>query len=429
MTISRIRKNIFTKHLFSIILVIGVILGMIMIPYTYCQASSATITLDTDNNSVTIGDEVLISVNLSSEAEIGDFETYISYDSDVLEFQSEASFIAGDEGLLKISDLNVANGEYSRKYIIKFIAKEVGTSDISLVNKPSIYDFETGNTMSISANNLNIQVSAAKTASKNANLKSLKISSGTLTPTFDPDITTYTTDVTNVTDKLIISAISEDKAATVTIEGNDKLINGTNKITIVVKAESGHIKKYTIDAMYEDNVQKAETSETVDTETADDNNTMDEYNEKHVTPINNVIVTKNGDNIYIQNGFRYQISTIKDESDIPDGYIKTTIIVNEITIDAYTPEDDLESEYLLLYAKNEEGDLGLYQYDRVEKTIQRYTGNNNSSKKMIMSDEIIHSEEYKDKLTTMAIIIAILGAITITMSIALIHCYTKSKDL
>jgi hypothetical protein len=170
--------------------------------------------------------------------------------------------------------------------------------------------------------------------------------------------------------------------------------------------------------------------ETAEETTDKETDTEEDYSLKNkTTKINNILAITEDDKIYIQNGYRYQIIPINDESKIPTGYVKTTLMLNEVIIDAYTPESNLESDFLLLYAMNEEGEQGFYQYDRVEKTMQRYTLKQEEvGNKYIMTDEILHSEEYKNRITTMGIIIAILGAILITMSIALIHVVMKSKE-
>ncbi len=428
--IGLIKREKNERKQFGIILIILAIVGMIIMPFNVCKAASATINVSTDTPDVIIGDEVIVSLQLSSEALIGDFEAYITYNDDVLEFQSGASFIAGGEGLLKLSDINVATEEYSRKYIVKFKTKKIGSSDIIIKEKAAVYDYESGLNMSVSSNRLNISVIAAKTASTNAKLKSLKISPSALEPEFESTTMEYTTKVTNDLDQLIISALPEEKSATVTIQGNDKLIVGTNKIVVTITAESGDTKEYIIKATKEDKVLESETEGTMETADDQSENPSDTNNEETFTQINNILVTKDGENTYIQNGYRYRISTPSNDTDIPEGYTKTTLTLNDITMDAYTFDNDVVNEFLLLYVINEEGEAGFYQYDKIEKTLQRYIGNQNvnTTNKYVKSNELIHSEEYKNKLITMGIIIAVLGAIIITMSIILIHIYTKSRD-
>lgn len=422
------RKN--SVFIYRILIVFIVLIGMVLVPYSICEAASASITLDSDKTTFTTGDEIAVSIQLSSEALLGDFEAYVTYNDDVLEFKSGASFIAGGDGLLKITDMTATGEEYTRKYIINFTAKKVGNSQIAMKDKPEIYEYETGLDMSVSANQLNISVAAPKSASTNTNLKSLKINPGTLTPEFDKDVSNYEAQVTAEADKIIVSAITEDDTASVTVKGNDKLEAGNNRTTITVKSESGHTKTYSIDVIRKEEKTKDTTEETAEETMEQETDTKEDYSlENKTTKINNILAITEDDKIYIQNGYRYQIIPISDESKIPSGYVKTTLILNEVIIDAYTPESNLESDFLLLYAMNEEGEQGFYQYDRVEKTMQRYTLKQEEiGNKYIMTDEILHSEEYKNRITTMGIIIAILGAILITMSIALIHVVMKAKE-
>ncbi len=408
------------------------LLGMVLMPYTICKAASASITLSTDKTSVTTGEEVTVSLHLSSEALIGDFEAYITYNDDVLEYKDDSSRIAGGDGLLKISDKNVSGEDSSRKYVITFQAIKVGNSEISMKEKPNVYEYDSGMEMSVSTNHISIYVSAEKTASSNTELKSLKINPGTLTPKFRSDITEYTTQADKYTDKIIISAVAEDDSAVIELKGNDKIVDGSNEITITVKAKSGHKKIYTIKAVKEkqesDNTLEETIEETL--ESVEEGFVEEFILNSNIVEINEIAAISSEDGIYLQNGFRYQIVPIGDETILPKGYVKTTLVINEVVIDAYTPQSNLESDYLLLYARNEDGDVGFYQYDRIENTMQRFNPkiSADTNNKLVMTNEILHSEDYKKRITTMGILIAILGAIIISMSLALLHVYMKSRD-
>ena len=89
-----------------------------------------------------------------------------------------------------------------------------------------------------------IVVNRAK--STNANLKSIGLSGGnTLDPSFDKDTTTYNVNVSNATEKIMVSAEKEDSTATVTGTGNITLTTGNNVVEIVVTAEdTSVVKKY-----------------------------------------------------------------------------------------------------------------------------------------------------------------------------------------
>ena len=83
----------------------------------------------------------------------------------------------------------------------------------------------------------------ADTRSTNNNLKSLKVDGFELTKIGD---TTYTLSVKNSVDHITVKAEKEDNKATVKGDGNQTLKVGDNKIDIVVTAENGATKTYTI---------------------------------------------------------------------------------------------------------------------------------------------------------------------------------------
>lgn len=424
-----LRKEI-SKSLVKAIL-ITLTLGLTFIPSAICQASSASITLSTEEETITVGDKIIISIELSSEALLGDFEAYITYDSKVLEFNSDASFIAGGEGLLKLTDTNVAEGEKTRKYVMNFTAKATGNSEVTIKDNSAVYDFESGTAMSVSSNHLNVSVEAKKTASENNYLKSLKINPGTLSPAFKKDTTKYSVTLSNDVEKLIVSTVTEDKNAAVTLTGNEKLSVGLNKIVIKVKAESGDTKEYIINATREEekNNNTNEINDENDTDNINDSETS-EYNssDNSTAEIGKVRVIKDGDTLLIENGYKYQITELGEAVEIPEGYVETTLILDGTTVTAYTLENDLDNDFVLLYVENPAGETSFYQYDRKEGTMQRYIGGNTDDNKVVYSNEMMNSDEYKNKLMAMGIVIAVLGSICIIMSVILIHRFLKNKE-
>lgn len=93
-------------------------------------------------------------------------------------------------------------------------------------------------------------------ASSNADLSALTLSSGTLAPSFDGAVTSYTSEVSNVTTSMIVTPVAADAGATITVNGvavtsgqassEIPLNEGENTITIVVTAEDETVKTYTI---------------------------------------------------------------------------------------------------------------------------------------------------------------------------------------
>ncbi|WP_379970574.1 cadherin-like beta sandwich domain-containing protein [Ectobacillus sp. sgz5001026] len=93
-------------------------------------------------------------------------------------------------------------------------------------------------------------------SSNNANLTDIGITSGTLSPAFDKDTTSYTASVGNDVSSVQVTPVVADSTATVTVNGDavasgaaSKPINlnvGTNTITVEVTAQDGTKKAYTL---------------------------------------------------------------------------------------------------------------------------------------------------------------------------------------
>ena len=79
-----------------------------------------------------------------------------------------------------------------------------------------------------------------------ATLKSLSLSSGTLTPAFDQATTSYTANVDNSVSNVTITATANDTKANVAGAGVKTLNVGDNPFTVTVTAEDGTPKSYTI---------------------------------------------------------------------------------------------------------------------------------------------------------------------------------------
>lgn len=401
--------------------------GLVLLPVLKAQAASVSITFSTKTPSVAVGDEIIINLLLSSENTLGGFEAYVTYDPQILEFQGEASFVAGGDGIIKISDINASDNKTTRKYIIKFMAKELGNSEIKFRDKAIVYDYESGDEMSVSTNGLNINVSAKQTASTNANLAELKIVPGTLQPEFSTDTSEYTAEVTNETNQLIISAIAEDKSSTITILGNDSLKVGTNTVTVTVNAESGHSKQYTI---LVNRLTGVETEEKADTETNTSSVTDEtketpqsdsENNGPGTTDINYFQITKEGDSLFMERGLRYKIEELPGEDLIPEGYEKTTIILDNITLEVLVPAENPESEFVLLYAKSENGNPEFYQFDKNENTIQRFNEWQNVNNTL--------ENKNNGNIIVLIIIILVFTIVTIVMTSFIIRMYLQKINL
>ena len=122
-----------------------------------------------------------------------------------------------------------------------------------------------------------------------------------------------------------------------------------------------------------------------------------------------------GNTIYIVNDSDYEILSIieTDDMKVPVGYKKTKISLYGNDIEACVLQEDPKNDIFLIYAKNTvSGDEGYYQYDKVEKTLQRYMGNTVALGSEKTKQTFVNNE-YNDKLRILGIIIGVLAALLI----------------
>lgn len=108
--------------------------------------------------------------------------------------------------------------------------------------------------------------------SNNANLKNLGITPNDFSG-FKANNTTYNVTVPNNVEQVKVYATAQDSKATVTGTGNQKLKVGTNVLNVVVKAEDGTNKTYTINVTRK---EESETTEETSNQTEDENTSENE---------------------------------------------------------------------------------------------------------------------------------------------------------
>lgn len=391
----------------------------IRINIAWIQAGSATITLESTDSEVERGDMVSVVLSIESEGLIGEFESYLYYDSEILEFVSGGKYINGGEGTLLISDRNNEAVDDKKTYSLQFKAIDTGVATIQLMDKPRVYDYEEKNEMSVSSTTISISVKSSKKLSDNSNLTSLKVSPGMLEPNFSKDTIEYQVTVDSGVSELVVSASPQIAESTVSVEGNKNLTEGENSISIIVKAPSGNTKTYHII------VTKLPVSEEKEEEEKDKENSIFESTDTFE------IKQKKKGNISISNEFEYKIIELENENLVPKGYEKTQLILYGISVPAYMLSDNMESDFILFYAENKEGERGFYQYDRREKTMQRYSGivldSAEIEKSTLDSANLLSSKEYNEKLQELAVIIAVLAGLMVVFAIGMIVMFLKWK--
>ena len=268
-----------------------------------------------------------------------------------------------------------------------------------------------------------------KTKSADNSLASLTLSSGSLSPAFKYNVTNYTAEVANDVTSVVVSAKTSNANATVeSVKGGENLSVGANKIQIVVKAENGVTATYTI------TVTRKESGDTTDdnTDEPEPDNTDEPQEQCYDIGGVKMYPSEDGDESQIPEGFALSEITLWEKaypywvndtigSDIgliylvdenkengawyriseaspyeantficfkseygyiiatpekmnetaPAGYTSETVnIEGKGVVDAFVKAGD--EEKCLIYAVNQDGVYGLYQYDLQDRTYMRY---------------------------------------------------------
>ncbi len=374
-----------------------------------CRAAAAQISLSSDSEEIKVGDRFYVNINIEADTLIGNFEADLVYDESVIEYCGGASVISGSNGFLHISDMNALEGEYSRNYSMEFEALRVGKAKVEFYGRIMVYDYETDREMPVLSNVLELDVRPEESASKDARLKNLQIRPAGLNPNFDPDVFDYSLNVGNETRQLVITALPFEANSVVSISGNQLLNEGDNIVVVSVLSETGDIIEYKI-KVYREPAAEQQAPDISDTPTG-----MEDYFD---------LIEDNG-HIYAIFGGRYEIIEPDEGVSVPDGYKLGSLTISGITISAYVPENNAQSEYVLIYAQNEFGNKGFYRYDRIEKTLQRYFDNS-----LIINDQKPKNNGVQDdnsSMTKAVFVIVLLCALCILMTFIAVRMFIKMK--
>ena len=409
-----------------ILILCPVLLVLLFFPHVIVYASSADISISSDKDFYTKGDTVVVSVLIEAEVLPGDFEGYLLYSPDVLTYLSGPEIISGGEGILKINDQVDSQERNTRKYSIRFLATGIGNAEIALRENPELYEFEEGYLMSVSSNVLKFPVTASLKDSSDSSLAVLKVSPGTLAPVFSKDITEYSVKVPEGTGKLVVSAAASDLDAIVDVKGNDNLITGTNRIEVKVTAPDGSIRTYVIlcecGEKKDEPVKNPELTDIPDTP---------EPVSSVPARINGISAILKDNEIHLFSDNEFVVTEPDDKIIIPEGYEKTYLKIDGVSIPVYASKDDGKNSFLLMVLKDSSGSPILYDYDRAEKTLQRHIESSSRQTGRVLTDSIEALElaqSYEKSLNILTVIIAVLSGLTLALLIIVINVSIKNKS-
>lgn len=354
----------------------SLLVGFFLFP-TVVKAGSGSLQLSATTNPVEKGEIFTVVCQITSEDAFLDASFRIHYDDKMLRFVSGGKKVTGGGGMLQIVSTGNAEATYKKTFSLQFKAKKKGTVLLAPDGDIRVTD-EEGHAFSMSSNRITItivkkgnqtvpaspqvttlpKVTPQPILSKENRLKSLKVSAVDFSPVFSPEEKEYSATVDANTDILYFSYVPQDERARVNIRGNEGLTVGVNEVTVTVTAEDGGVNTYKIKVTKESQAQTDER----------------EQKSSEELPDVGFSIRQSGDQILLKNAYEFEVLNPNELDTIPSGYIQSTIELSGISVPAFTMEHDLDNNYLLLYLKGPSGDKALYQYDRREQTIQKYTG-------------------------------------------------------
>jgi hypothetical protein len=413
----------------KIILGLILVLGLVILPVS-ASASTAVVKATSSSSKVNLGGSVTVTVTVSGSAAIGSWQYNLVYDTAKLKLTSSnnSTFIV-DYG-------NGTKKSASYTYTFKTIA--LGNASVSIKNA-AVIDYNTVNEMSVSTYGCTINI--ANFSSVNT-LSSLSITDGTISPAFDPQTTEYMASVANTVNSVTISAAPTDSKSSVAGTGTFNVVEGENKFPIVVTAENGSVKTYTLtvevselnpikvtlDSKEYTVVRKSGKVTTpigyTETTVLINENEIVAY-KSDITNLT-LVVLKDTDGKFILATYNadkneYSLYTQLSSSDIiiylmepaknvniPLGYKKVKVKINDIEVNAWNLPDNKNKGLYIIYGMNvETGDKGFYQYDNIEETFQRFS-----------NDQVVDLNKELDQ--TKMILYITLGSIALILFIALI---------
>lgn len=395
------------KKIITILTVIILLVSLFKIP-TFAGGNT---TISFSKDTITIGDVVVVTVKINIDEPVYSLDFNIKYDNTKLSFPNAAGIIHENVG--------DGDGKQSFTFQYTFTSIAVGAASISVINPTyGTFDYMSGDkTFTGASDSLTIKDVAL---SNNANLSSLTLSTGTLSPAFNASRTNYTVSVPYEAANITLYAKTADTNAKVAISSNPTNLNvGANTIKVTVTAQNGSQKIYTVVVTRRE--QGVENPPDVPPVQENPYETVisgksyeivtnipeavylkgfelssSEYNGKQVPVLrdkNNVFTvyylrevgsteiapyTKNeeldtfealkymtfNDSLYIFTEFENGIT-------MPSNYYSTYTNIGDFSVKVYLDSNSKMSDFAYVYCYAF-GDFGIYRYDSKEGTIQRY---------------------------------------------------------
>lgn len=365
------------------------ILALAFSPLSVLACSgSYTLGVSSSANTTTVGNTVTFTVNVNASTRFSVWDASFSYD------QSKLTYLSGPTNL---SIQTESSPIRAKTFKYTFRTKATGTANFTFkVNELGGYDsgdFICPGSKSASSS---LTINAPREASANNYLSNLVVENHQLSPAFNKNTLVYNLSLPEETKSININANKEDGRSSVTGLGNIALSEGVNTIKIVVTAENGRTRVYTINAHVKEKepilveiankkytvVRKAE--EIVDLKPPSFDEAKTKINDEEVPAFINeklnltlvalrseegqIILFSYKDDKYSE--FKSlnskELYLIINEEKAVANYKKANLIIDSKNYQVYS-----DGNYYYFYATNVSSNKeNLYRYEKTEKTIQ-----------------------------------------------------------
>jgi hypothetical protein len=380
--------------------IIGLILFLILMFPLNVNAGNATISVRANKTTLIVGNSLAVTVTVSADTNIGAWEFDLKYDTSKLRFISSTA-----NGGTSVADVFTVTGQKTKSYTFNFTAIARGTANLWITGADVLDVAEVRHTTRLTSQTITILTQAELEASysKNNYLKSLEVEGYTLNPVFNKDTLKYTVMLPPETKEAIIKASVEDSKSSIDGIGTKELVDGDNEFKILVEAQNGSERTYTLNIVVEELdpiivkvndidytvVRKKQQIECPNLFEDKDITYSSEiipgcFNEttdfslialKDTDGNTNFFIFDNDDfkpyKEVIVNRLVIYPSDMQTDFKLPKNSLKKTINISGEQVVAYQLEDD--KDFYLIYAKNmETGKDNIYLYDSKEMTMQRH---------------------------------------------------------
>lgn len=324
---------------------------------------------------------------------------------------------------------------------VTFTAKSAGSVKINIT--PTNVSDNNGNQFS-AAKSIILTAYVPRALETNNYLSSLSVDGTELIPSFNKDTTSYVVDLEPGTTSIKVNAEKENKYASISGTGDVAVVEGSNEINVVVTAENGSKRTYTITANVKEydpiNVTIDGSDYTV-VRKKSELTKPDNYEETSVEINGNQVPAFKNDTLgytlvglkdvtgkvklfiydngaykpYIFLSFnKLDLVILDDDVKAPKGFIKDTITIGDETVTCYKNND---LGITIIYGKSiTTGEANFYTFENTDMTIQKF--NYDMYKKML------------DKFDLYSyIIIGEAGLILFILFIVLVSSITRKKKL